>query len=138
MAKYKAPENYKYDTKSGQYYRELQTHDNQGKPVHHVIWFDTETGEYTQKSYYASVPNKPGHKSLLFIVFLLVVSGGIFLYSNSSSIIRNIITPEELIESVGITYENNKVISFQDYDALLNDTGVVELSGETQIFSEDE
>lgn len=124
MVKYRAPKNYKYDAKSGQYCRELQIKDDRGRPIHHVIWFDAETGEYTQKSYYASSPNKSAQKSvqkpLLFFALLLIVCGGIFLCSNSF-FLKKPISKEELIESVEITDENSKTISFQDYNATLNE-----------------
>ena len=125
MAKYKAPENYIYDMNSGQYFRALQIHDEQGKPVHHVIWFDTETGEYTQKSYYLTAKNKAAWRPVFFIMMLSVAGVLVFLYSNSFFTSGEILNQEEMIETIGITDDDSKSLSFQPYEAILNDTGVL-------------
>lgn len=125
MTKYRAPENYIYDTNSGKYFRALQIHDEQGKPVHHVMWFDTETGEYTQKSYYLPTKKKASWRPLLIVMMLSIAGVVVFLYSNSFFFTGKILNQEEMIETIGITEDDSKGLSFQPYEATLNDTGIL-------------
>lgn len=123
MANYRVPDNYLYDTKSGLYYREMFLRDKQGKPVRHVIWFDCESGEYTQKSYYIS--SKSNKKVVVFITSVCLLLLAIFLFRRSVVGTKPVMNQEELIQSVGITDSNDKSLSFQQYEAILEDTGVV-------------
>ena len=56
MQVFRAPEGYQLDPASGLYYRETQIPGPDGQMVRHIVWFNTETGEYTQQSYYQPQP----------------------------------------------------------------------------------
>ncbi|MDD3412742.1 MAG: hypothetical protein PHY47_01970 [Lachnospiraceae bacterium] len=152
MRRYREPEGYLYDERTRLYYSQIIAVDENGEQVQMVTWFNAENGKYSQYTYPIEKTKIPQSeqssqqiqyeeetkvKPLLFLALLLIVCGGIFLCSNSF-FLKKPISKEELIESVQITDENSKTISFQDYDATLNDIGFVSFSGETQIFLEDE
>ena len=88
MSVYRPPENYSLDPKSGLYYREARLSAPNGQPLRHVIWFNADTGEYTQQSYpltnsvggaapaqrqSAAVKTKHSKKPLLIVIALLLV-----------------------------------------------------------------
>lgn len=61
MQTYHAPEGYQLDPSSGLYFRETQIPGPDGQLVRHIVWFNAETGEYTQQSYYQlqQTPQQP-------------------------------------------------------------------------------
>lgn len=51
MEKYKEPEGYILDERTGLYYSQIVGVDETGRQVQVVTWFDSETGEYSQHTY---------------------------------------------------------------------------------------
>lgn len=59
MQTYRVPDGYQLDPQSGFYYRETQIPGPDGQMVKHVVWFNAETGAYSQQSYYLPQPTTP-------------------------------------------------------------------------------
>ena len=138
MAKYKAPKNYTYDAGSGLYYREIQLENELGKPIRHMIWFNDETGEYIQKSYYLAHKKKKNKKITTLAAYVGVAIVVAFLLYSFVFKKDRVMNQEDLIQSVKITDDSGKSLSFQSYEAALNDSGVVVPTSDTQMILEDE
>ena len=59
MQTYRVPDGYQLDPQSGFYYRETQIPGPDGQMVKHIVWFNAETGAYSQQSYYLPQPTTP-------------------------------------------------------------------------------
>lgn len=138
MAKYKAPKNYTYDAGSGLYYREMRLENEFGKPIRHMIWFNDETGEYIQKSYNLTPEKKKNNNIVSLAAYAGVAILVVFLLYSFVVKKDQVMNQEDLIQSAKITDDRGKSLSFQSYEAALNDSGVVVPTSDTQMILEDE
>ena len=138
MAKYKAPKNYTYDAGSGLYYREMRLENELGKPIRHMIWFNDETGEYIQKSYNLTPEKKKNNNIVSLAAYAGVAILVVFLLYSFAVKKDQVMNQEDLIQSAKITDDSGKRLSFQSYEAALNDSGVVVPTSDTQMILEDE
>ena len=138
MAKCKAPKNYTYDAGSGLYYREMRLENELGKPIRHMIWFNDETGEYIQKSYNLAPEKKKNNNIVSLAAYAGVAILVVFLLYSFAVKKDQVMNQEDLIQSAKITDDSGKRLSFQSYEAALNDSGVVVPTSDTQMILEDE
>ncbi len=130
MERYQAPANYLMDDNSGLYYNKMIITDKYGNSVCHTIWFNAETGEYSQVSSpmkQSSCKNKnTGKKSMIAIgctlfilIFAFLIMRGLALGTDT------VLTSTQVMEELDIYTFEDTTLSPMLYEGNLVNEGVM-------------
>ena len=138
MAVYQAPEGYHFDPQSGLYLKKLIVTDTDGIEYDHRIYFNDETGEYTQESFPLSdkaigkVRNPKAMKRGIAIaaIALAVVIAVFFAlsYQNRKYEAPYTLSDDELAEIYDrYSFDTipDSVIELRDYEGVINEGGII-------------
>lgn len=134
MAVYQAPEGYHFDPQSGLYLKKLIVTDTDGIEYDHRIYFNDETGEYTQESFsLALVSEKCDSVSKKLKVAILALAAVIvvaFIVSILKGQKYNEISyTEEELDEIERIYEfdstPDSTLYFSDYYGVVNEEGII-------------
>ena len=138
MAVYQAPEGYHFDPQSGLYLKKLIVTDTDGIEYDHRIYFNDETGEYTQESFPLSgkaigkVRNPKAMKrgiAIAAIVLAVVIAAFFALsYQNRKYEAPYTLSDDELAEIYDrYSFDTipDSVIELRDYEGVINEGGII-------------
>ena len=133
MAVYQAPEGYHFDPQSGLYLKKLIVTDTDGIEYDHRIYFNDETGEYTQESFALAERIKTKKESKLSIIIpvmlisLLAIICIVSFYISKSKELPDISseTLEKVYEEYDLNNTPDMTMELMEYTDSLEEGGII-------------